>query len=234
MTYLPISTTSKKTRPTTSMYSGYSHFQNASKWQADNQFPRHFKCTKGSYSRPAAYYQRGTYCMQNPSCQSCNQRHWRENVLNGKKGEDLAEIQYAAAEIQQHCSPALSKRPDRQDTATWCRKRICWEEPEQKKELWNIYKRGLINPSVKELKALYMLYCRTSVKQIPTEINWCRCPPFTGCLLKRSTKISIIDSYTSYSLDDEIWFFVLFIGIHIVFFASVCTCFYTSIYQLVF
>lgn len=144
------------------------------------------------------------------------------------------EIQYAAAEIQQHCSPALSKRLDRQDTATWCRKRICWEEPEQKKELWNLYKRGLINPSVKELKALYMLYCQTSVKQIPTEINWCRCPPFTGCLLKRSTKISIIDSYTSYSLDDEIWFFVLFIVIRIVFFASVCTCFYTSIYQLVF
>lgn len=89
MTYLPISTTSKKTRLTTSMYSGYSHFQNASKWQADNQFPWHFKCSKGSYSRPAAYYQRGTYCMQNPSCQSCHQRHWRENVLNGKKGKDL-------------------------------------------------------------------------------------------------------------------------------------------------
>ena len=43
--------------------------------------------------------------MQTPSCQSCHQRHWRENVLDGKKSKDLAESVYATAEIPAllHC-----------------------------------------------------------------------------------------------------------------------------------
>lgn len=124
------------------------------------------------------------------------------------------EIQYAAAEIQQHCSPALSKRLDRQDTATWCRKRICWEEPEQKKELWNIYKRGLINPSVKELKALYMLYCRTSVKQelIGVGVHLLQAVCLNGLLKFRLlTAIRLIVLMMKYdSLFYSLWFVLYF------------------------